>query len=95
MHAIVHDPITSPSELRADLPKALDAIVLKALDRDPTRRYATAAALRADLEQLISSAGARGGSRDLAAFMLTVFGHERMRRIVSGNDDTGADRLLA
>ncbi len=41
-----------PSTERADLPEALDAIVLKALEKDRAHRYPSAAELRADLQAL-------------------------------------------
>jgi serine/threonine protein kinase len=39
-----------PSEVRASVPAALDAIILKAIDRHPDLRYPSADALAADLE---------------------------------------------
>jgi serine/threonine-protein kinase len=39
-----------PSEIRASVPAALDAIILKAIDRHPDLRYPSADALAADLE---------------------------------------------
>jgi serine/threonine-protein kinase len=41
--------IPRPSEGRADVPRALEAIVMKALERDPGRRYASAAEMARDL----------------------------------------------
>jgi eukaryotic-like serine/threonine-protein kinase len=41
--------IPRPSERRADVPPALEAIVMKALERDPVRRYASAAEMAHDL----------------------------------------------
>ncbi len=43
-----------PSQLRRDVPRDLDAICLKCLEKDPERRYATAGALAQDLERLIA-----------------------------------------
>jgi serine/threonine-protein kinase len=40
----VHDPPPAPSHLRRGLPPLLDAIVLRALDKDPTRRWPSASA---------------------------------------------------
>ena len=39
-----------PRALRTDLPRDLEAIVLKAMEREPARRYGTAAELAEDLE---------------------------------------------
>jgi serine/threonine protein kinase len=48
-HAILHDQPEPPSIHRRELPKALEGIVLRLLEKDPTRRHATAAELLRDL----------------------------------------------
>jgi serine/threonine protein kinase len=42
-----------PSQLRPDLPRVLDAICLKCLEKDPSRRYPTAEALAEDLTRFL------------------------------------------
>ena len=49
LYAIMHDDPPHPSRLRADVPRALDDIVMRLLSRDREKRYATAAALLEDL----------------------------------------------
>ncbi len=44
--------IPDPRELRADVPPALSAVILKALERDPRRRFPNATELLAALEQV-------------------------------------------
>ena len=39
MHAIVHDDPPRLREVRPDLPAAIDAIVSRALEKDPAKRY--------------------------------------------------------
>ncbi len=39
-HILRHEPLP-PSELRPELPKALDAVVLRAMKKNPAQRYAT------------------------------------------------------
>src|SRR5947209_18442834 len=46
-----------PSELRPEIPRELDMVVLRALAKDPEDRYATAAEMEADLARV-----ARGGA---------------------------------
>ena len=48
---ITSSPPPAPRSLMPDLPADLETILLRALDRDPARRYQTAAALAADLRR--------------------------------------------
>ncbi len=41
----IHEPPPAPSDLLPSIPPAVDAIVLRALDKDPTRRFPSAGAL--------------------------------------------------
>jgi serine/threonine-protein kinase len=54
---VLADPPARPRALQPDLPLGLEAIVLKCLEKDPTDRYPTVAALLADLDRY--EAGAR------------------------------------
>jgi eukaryotic-like serine/threonine-protein kinase len=49
LRQVVQAPAIAPSLQRPDVPRVLDAICLKCLEKDPQRRYATAADLRDDL----------------------------------------------
>ena len=56
--AVELSEIKPPSIVRGEpLPLGLDAVVMNALDRDPSRRTPTAAAFAEDLERVISTAG--------------------------------------
>ena len=60
MQKIIGEEAPPPSAKRADLPKALDAIVLRALKKDPAQRYATWADFAGELSkagQLVLPAG--------------------------------------
>jgi eukaryotic-like serine/threonine-protein kinase len=46
---VLSKEIPRPSSLRAEIPKALDAVLLKALSRDIKTRFSTASALRTEL----------------------------------------------
>ncbi len=50
--ATLNEQPTPPRQYWAEMPEQLEQIILRCLQRDPTRRYRTAAALLADLEAL-------------------------------------------
>lgn len=50
---LLHDDPLPPRRLRADVPRDLETICLKCLHKTPSRRYATASDLAADLEAYI------------------------------------------
>ncbi len=50
----VREEPRAPSDVRPGLPKELDAIVLKALNKNPLNRYQTAAEMRSDLVRALS-----------------------------------------
>ena len=52
---ILHETPPPPSALNAAVPKAFDAIVMRALEKSPTFRYQTARDMRQDLRELSSS----------------------------------------
>lgn len=52
---ILHDNPPSPSALNAAVPKALDTIVMRALEKSPTFRYQTARDMRQDLRDLATA----------------------------------------
>jgi serine/threonine protein kinase len=53
MHLVLNDKIRAPSSFMPEVPAALDALVLKALERDPTKRFETAAEMADALEDAV------------------------------------------
>lgn len=64
----------TPRSLRPDLPEALEAVVLRALERDPSQRYASAAELADALMDVCRAAGPwRSDARAAAAWIQALF----------------------
>jgi serine/threonine protein kinase len=58
--------ISAPSQTRAGVPRPLDRIVMRALERDPARRYPNAAAMARDLDEVVFASRLRVA--EVAAF---------------------------
>ena len=98
MTAVVDEVPQPPSKLNRDIPKDLDAICLKCLEKDPAKRYATAFDLSSDLNAWIEGrpvVARRPGmaercsrwaksNRMLAGSMATIFGILVCATCVSG-----------
>jgi cyclophilin family peptidyl-prolyl cis-trans isomerase/predicted Ser/Thr protein kinase len=80
-YQVVHQPPIAPRRVNPHTPEAVEAVVLRALEKDPRRRFPTAAAFR---DALVSGAAAgararfrRGATKSiavaLAAMALVVF----------------------
>jgi serine/threonine-protein kinase len=71
LEAVLQAPIPRPSMRAADFPEKLDAIIMRALERDPERRYQSAQEMQLELERSIPNVP---GSAELGAFMHRLFG---------------------
>lgn len=60
----IHDTPALPSSVRPDLPKALDAVVLKAMEKDRDQRYQRAGEFAAALQQAMGNVNLTGGWLD-------------------------------
>lgn len=54
VYRVQHDDPIPPARVRPDVPPDLDAVCLKCLEKDPARRYPTAAELAADLDRFLN-----------------------------------------
>ncbi len=59
LYNVLQRPIDPPSALRPEIPAALDAIVLRGLERDRAKRYQSAFDMAVDLEKAVSTPPAR------------------------------------
>jgi serine/threonine-protein kinase len=69
LRAVIDMEIPRPSTIRPGIPPALDDIVLRALDRDPTRRYPTARELGRQLTCLLAEERIAIGLPEIAEFI--------------------------
>jgi tRNA A-37 threonylcarbamoyl transferase component Bud32 len=80
LRAVLDERVPPPSELRQNLPKELDEIVLRALSRDPARRYQTARELGRDLTRFLAERRMAVGLAELSEFMADLFPGGRVRK---------------
>ncbi|MBJ6761943.1 protein kinase [Myxococcaceae bacterium JPH2] len=86
MRSITEGKIYAPSYFREDLPERVEAILMKALDRDRDRRYATAADLQRDLDAFLDAYEFTPTPLHLANFIKQLFEDElaeEQRRLAS------------
>jgi serine/threonine protein kinase len=62
MYKIAHESVSPPSKKNPDVDQKLDAIVLKALARDPALRYAAASEMKRDLDDFLTPEAAAEGA---------------------------------
>lgn len=92
LEAICYDAIPAPSTYFDNYPAELERICLRALDRDPDKRYSNAADMRRDLVEVSKSLGFQGIPEEaLASQMAEVFADrieekkDMLRRVRSGS----------
>ncbi len=65
--------ILLPSQVNPDVPPELDPIIMRALERDPERRYSTAKAFALDLEAVLRTRGYDRKNTAIARYMAETF----------------------
>ena len=73
MKQVLESIVQAPSTVNGDVPSELDPIVLKALERDPDKRYASAAQLAEDLEEVLRTKGYARKNAAIARYMQETF----------------------
>ena len=81
----VREDVRHPSEVNPDVPPELDAVVLKAMSKNPANRYQSAAEMRSDLVRVLR------GQRPLAPQVMT---DEDRTALLHGGGPAGATRRM-
>jgi serine/threonine-protein kinase len=71
--SVVYDEVRPPSEYRPDIPRELDPIVLKALERNPADRWKSAKEMELATRQVLDTQPVVIGPADLSEWLATVF----------------------
>jgi serine/threonine protein kinase len=74
--------VVRPSELVAGFNRDLEAVILKAMEKDPARRYQTASHMREELTQFLQRIPSPPGDRELAAYLNGLFPERRSKSAV-------------
>jgi eukaryotic-like serine/threonine-protein kinase len=77
MAAIIEDDVPPPSQLRADVPPAVDAVVMKLLARPVETRYQTADELAQAIDDVAAQTGASISTPALGRLVRDLFGARR------------------
>jgi serine/threonine protein kinase len=73
LRAVQQSAIPPPARLNPDVPEDLDAVVVRALDRDPAARFQTAGELERALAQCVLKHAKTVDDTDLSVFMRRLF----------------------
>jgi serine/threonine protein kinase len=77
LNALLTGDFMPPTRLRPDIPKGLEAVVLKAMSLSPEDRYATASEFADALEHCTEGTLPMATNKELAEYMRMQFGDER------------------
>ncbi|AWV89176.1 serine/threonine-protein kinase [Bradymonas sediminis] len=75
--AVTEEPIPAPGLVVQGFPEALEAIIMRALERDPAERYANAAEMRDELIDFLSTRADASLRRALGCYVAELFVAER------------------
>ncbi|HEX3698678.1 MAG TPA: serine/threonine-protein kinase [Polyangia bacterium] len=86
MRQLLAKPTPPPSSVDATIPRELDRIVLRALERDPNQRYPSAAAMADDIERTLIAA--RHTSGELAKMLRGLYHQPEEPSIIIDEDQS-------
>lgn len=78
--AVLNDAISPPSSVNPNVPAGFDAIAMKALDRDPSKRFQTAREFARALRELLSKSGETVDAPLVGEWLEELFPGDRDKR---------------
>jgi serine/threonine-protein kinase len=88
LRSIAEGRIYRPSYFKSDVPEQVEAILMRALEKDPARRYQSAWEMQAELDRFLTANEFNPGNSHLATFIRQIFAdeleEERRRLLGSG-----------
>ncbi|MFO0666330.1 MAG: protein kinase [Polyangiaceae bacterium] len=100
IHRLMSQPIAPPRSHDPRIPRELEQIVMRALEKDPAARYQSAADMRAALEEYIVHSGAPVRQEDVGALLVRLFSavredvQSKIRSYMSRFQQPGGSREL-
>ena len=79
--AVRNAEIEPPSTFAFGVPGAMDRVVMRALEREPSRRYATARDMSRELMEVVREGGEPTGLGDLAEWMKPLFAESQSEQL--------------
>jgi serine/threonine-protein kinase len=76
LNRVLFEPIPRLREVAPQVPPALEALTMKALERDPEKRFSSAAVFADELEKAARSVRAIASVRDIAEYVQKVLGQD-------------------
>ncbi len=96
LQAICEQEPPRPRDVRRTVPTELEAIILRALEKDPNDRYQTAGEMHLDLERFLQASSQVVSSNHLAEYMRGLFPEREERfSILKGEKKTPDEKLLS
>jgi eukaryotic-like serine/threonine-protein kinase len=97
LKSITEGKIYAPSYFKADIPEAVEAILMKALEKDRDQRYQTAWEMQYDLDQFLSQYEFTPSNIHLSNFLKQLFNdelEEEKKRVGRTNTPAGPDEIV-
>jgi hypothetical protein len=91
LEQIIKGRVVPPTAINDQYPRALEMILMRLLEREPSARYPSADAVLVDLEALVAALGMFSTAIAVGKFMREMFGHE----ITAWEEASQAGRTLA